>query len=137
MGEMAQPARGVLIDTSVLIAHLRGRLSLQELLRQYESIHVSSITLYELEYGAIKAGRASDFARLAQALQTTVLAVGRLEAERAAQLNGTLARKNQQIGPRDALLAGTALHWGLDLLTLNVHEFKRVPNLSMVTPSEL
>jgi len=134
---MARSARGVLIDTSVLIAHLRGRLSLQEVLRRYESIHVSSITLYELEYGAVKAGRASDFARLAQALQPTVLAVGRLEAERAAHLNGTLARKNQQIGPRDALIAGTALQWGLDLLTLNVDEFKRVPHLSVATPSEL
>lgn len=134
---MAHPARGVLIDTSVLIAHLRGRLSLQELLHDYDSIYVSAITLYELEYGAIKAGRASDFAQLARALQPSVLAVGRLEAERAAHLNGTLARKNQQIGPRDALIAGTALHWGLDLLTLNVQEFKRVLNLRMVTPAEL
>lgn len=133
---MAQTARGVLIDTSVLIAHLRGRLSLQELLHDYESIYVSAITLYELEYGAIKAGRASDFARLAHALQPTVLAVGRLEAEQAAQLNGRLARKNQQIGPRDALIAGTALRWGLDLLTLNVNEFKRVPNLNVIAPSE-
>ncbi len=133
---MAQTARGALIDTSVLIAHLRGRLLLQELLHGYESIYVSAITLYELEYGAIKARRASDFARLAQALQPTVLAVGRLEAEQAAQLNGTLARKNQQIGPRDALIAGTALQWGLDLLTLNVSEFKRVPNLNVIAPSE-
>jgi hypothetical protein len=28
---MARPARGILIDTSALIAHLRGRLSLAEL----------------------------------------------------------------------------------------------------------
>lgn len=133
---MARTARGVLIDTSVLIAHLRGRLSLLKFLRDYESIYVSAITLYELEYGAIKAGRASDFAQLARALQPTVLAVGRREAERAAQLNGALARKNQQIGPRDALIAGTALHWGLDLLTLNVNEFKRVPDLNMIAPSE-
>ncbi len=133
---MAQTARGVLIDTSALIAHLRGKLSLQEFLHGYESIYVSAITLYELEYGAIKAGRVSDFARLAQALQPTVLGVGRLEAEQAAQLNGTLARKNQQIGPRDALIAGTALHWELDLLTLNVNEFKRVPNLNVIAPPE-
>lgn len=133
---MARTARGVLIDTSVLIAHLRGRLSLPELLHDYESISVSAITLYELEYGAMKAGRASDFAQLARALQPTVLAVGRLEAERAAHLNGALARKNQQIGPRDALIAGTALHWGLDLLTLNVNEFKRVLGLNVIAPSE-
>ncbi|MCX8104012.1 MAG: type II toxin-antitoxin system VapC family toxin [Candidatus Bipolaricaulota bacterium] len=133
---MAQTARGVLIDTSALIAHLRGRLSLQELLRDYESIYVSAITLYELEYGAIRAGRASDFAQLARVLQPAVLAVGRLEAERAAHLNGKLARKNRQIGPRDALIAGTALQWGLDLLTLNASEFQRVPNLNVIVPSD-
>lgn len=133
---MAQTARGALIDTSVLIAHLRGQLSLQELVRDYENIYVSAITLYELEYGAIRAGRASDFIQLAQALEPTVLAVGRLEAEKAAQLNGRLARKNQQIGPRDALIAGTALQWRLDLLTLNASEFQRVPNLNVIVPSE-
>jgi tRNA(fMet)-specific endonuclease VapC len=132
---MARPARGILIDTSALIAHLRGRLSLVELVQSYENIYVSAITLYELEYGAVRAGRASDFARLAQVLQPTLLAVGRSEAERAAQLNGRLAQRNQQIGPRDALIAGTALHWGLDLLTLNVNEFKRVPHLGVVAPS--
>ncbi len=30
---MAEENRGVLIDTSILIAHLRGRLSLQELVQ--------------------------------------------------------------------------------------------------------
>ncbi len=78
--------------------------------------------------------RASEFARLAQALQPSVLAVGRLEAEQAAQLNGRLARKNQRIGPGDALIAGTALQWRLDLLTLNVNEFKRVPSLNVIAP---
>ncbi len=130
---MAQATRGILIDTSVLIAHLRGRLALQQLLRGYEEVYVSAITLYELEYGAIKAGRASDFAQLQQAFRPTLLAVGRAEAEQAAQVNGALARKNQQIGPRDALIAGTALQWDLELLTLNVDEFQRVPGLSVVS----
>jgi len=123
-----------LIDTSILIAHLRGRLSLQELVRDYDDVYVSTITLYELEYGASRAGRASDFARLQLAFQPNVLAVGRAEAEQAAQMNGALARKNQQIGPRDALIAGTALQRGLELLTLNLNEFGRVPNLSVVAP---
>lgn len=131
---MAQAPRGVLIDTSVLIAHLRGRLALQELVRDYDGVYISAITLYELEYGANRAGRASDLARLQFAFGPTVLALGRAEAGRAAQMNGDLARKNQQIGPQDALIAGTALQRGLELLTLNVTEFRRVPGLSVVTP---
>ena len=131
---MAQEARGLLIDTSALIAHLRGRLALQKWLQEYDSAYVSAVTLYELEYGAIRAGRTSDFAQLQQAFQPTVLAVGRAEAERAAQMNGNLARKNRQIGPRDALIAGTALEQGLELLTLNVKEFRRVPGLQVISP---
>lgn len=132
---MAQATRGVLIDTSVLIAHLRGRLKVQELIRDYEDLSISVITLYELEYGASKAGRFSDFSQLEQVFRPAVLRVGRAEAERAARVNGTLARKNQQIGPRDALIAGTALERGLALLTLNVHEFRRIPSLDLVAPT--
>jgi tRNA(fMet)-specific endonuclease VapC len=131
---MARAARGVLVDTSILIAHLRGRLALQELVRDYDGIYISAITLYELEYGASRAGRTSDLVRLQLAFGPTVLTLGHAEAQRAAQMNGTLARKNQQIGPRDAFIAGTALQRGLELLTLNVAEFRRVPGLSVVTP---
>lgn len=131
---MASAARGILLDTSILIAHFRGRISLQELIRDYERIYVSAITLYELEYGASKAGRASDFSHLREVFRPIVLAVGRAEAERAAQMNGALARRNRQIGPRDALIAGTALQWDLELLTLNAKEFARVSGLSVVTP---
>jgi tRNA(fMet)-specific endonuclease VapC len=123
-----------LIDTSVLIAHFRGSLALQGLVRDYDSVYISAITLYELEYRASRTGRTSDFARLQQAFGPAVLAVGRTEAELAAQMNGALARQNQQVGPQDALIAGTALQRGLDLLTLDVREFRRVPSLSVVTP---
>jgi len=123
-----------LIDTSALIAHLRGRIPLQEWVRDYDDLYISAITLYELEYGAIKAGRSSDFSHLQRSFQPIVLALGRAEAEQAARMNGRLARENRQIGPRDALIAGTALQQGLELFTLNTREFSRVPNLKVVSP---
>jgi tRNA(fMet)-specific endonuclease VapC len=91
---MAQAARGVLIDTSILIAHLRGRLSIHELVRGYESIYISAVALYELEFGARRAGRASDFARLQLAFGPMILALGYDEAEQAAHMNGSLVRQN-------------------------------------------
>jgi len=54
---------------------------------------------------------------------------------RTARVNGELARQNKQIGPRDALIAGTALEWDLSLLTLNLVEFQRVPGLRLVSPA--
>ena len=133
---MAQLPRGqgILIDTSVLIAHLRGRLALQDLVQGYGDLYVSAITLYELDYGAYKAGRSSDFARLKEAFRPGVLAVGAEEAERAAQANGALARRNRQIGPRDALIAGTALAHDVALLTLNASEFERIADLRVIVP---
>lgn len=70
---MAEENRGVLIDTSILIAHLRGRLSLQELVQDYDRVYISVVTLYELEYGAAKAGRISDFHRFQPLIQPIVL----------------------------------------------------------------
>jgi predicted nucleic acid-binding protein len=131
---MAKKARGLLIDTSALIAHLRGRIGLHRHLDGYEEFFISAITLYELEFGAIRAGRESDFARLRGLLESSVLPLGRSEAERAAQVNGRLAQQNRQIGPRDALIAGAALVHGLDLLTLNAKEFRRVPGLQVIEP---
>ena len=129
---MAEENRGVLIDTSILIAHLRGRLSLQELVQDYDRVYISVVTLYELEYGAARAGRISDFHRFQPLIQPIVLPLTYADAERSARMNGALARKNQQIGPNDALIAGTALQHGLALLTLNVREFSRVSNLNVV-----
>ncbi|MCI0439016.1 MAG: type II toxin-antitoxin system VapC family toxin [Chloroflexi bacterium] len=131
---MAQASRGVLIDTSILIAHFRGRLSLEELANDLDSLFISAVTVYELEYGASKAGRASDFARIERAFRPMILEFGQSEAEQAARINGSLARTNQQIGPYDALIAGTALQHGLELMTLNVNEFRRVPGLAVVSP---
>lgn len=127
---MAEEARGVLIDTSVLISHFRGRIPLEAVrsaILDYDNVYVSALTLYELEYGAIRAGRASDFARIERDPRLLVLPVGREVAERAAALNGTLAREDRQIGPRDALIAATALERDLALFTLNIGEFQRVP----------
>ena len=129
---MAEENRGVLIDTSILIAHLRGRLSLQELVQDCDRVYISVVTLYELEYGAARAGRISDFHRFQPLIQPIVLPLTYADAERSARMNGALARKNQQIGPNDALIAGTALQHGLALLTLNVREFSRVSNLNVI-----
>lgn|SRR3990172_5139115 len=129
---MAAQARRILIDTSALIAHLRGRMNLDRIVGERDELYISAISLYELEYGATRAGRSSDLSQFQQALQPIVLPMGKAEAQRAARLNGALARKNQQIGPQDALIAATALQNNLSLLTLNVEEFKRVPGLDLM-----
>ena len=133
---MAEANREALVDSSALIAHLRGRLPLQELTQEYDSIYISVVTLYEIEYGAVRAGRTSDFERIQSILSPMVLPLEAEDAEMAAFLNGSLARRNRRIGPADALIAGTAVRYGLTVLTLNTDEFRRIPNLVVVDPSQ-
>ena len=133
---MAEANRGALVDSSALIAHLRGRLPLHELTQEYDNIYISVVTLYEIEYGAVRAGRASDFERIQSLLRPIVLPLEAEDAEMAAFLNGSLARRNRRIGPADALIAGTAMRHNLTVLTLNTGEFGRIPNLVVVEPSQ-
>jgi len=132
---MGPESRGLLIDTSALVAHFRGQARIDGIVGRYPAVYVSAVTVYELEYGALRVGRASDLADLEAGFAMEVVPLGREEALRAAELNAALASQGRRIGDRDALIAGTALCHGLDLLTLNVGEFGRVLGLRVVAPS--
>jgi predicted nucleic acid-binding protein len=50
---------------------------------------------------------------------------------RFAQIRGELRRKGQIIGDFDMLIAATALHHNLTLVTRNLRDYQRIPNLSI------
>ncbi|BBM70831.1 type II toxin-antitoxin system VapC family toxin [Rhodothermus marinus] len=124
-----------LSDTSALIAHFRRRLHLGNTLSNYRHLYVSAITVYELEYGARRIGRLSDWEVFLELFPLRVLSLGLEEARRAAALQAAPAAQNRHIGERDVLIAATALVHGLDLVTLNADEFQRVPELRVVVPT--
>jgi predicted nucleic acid-binding protein len=49
-----------------------------------------------------------------------------------AQIYAELGRQGQLIGAHDLIIAATARHHGLSLLTDNVDEFSRVPGLQVI-----
>lgn len=51
--------------------------------------------------------------------------------QRFARLRGDLRRKGQLIGDPDILIAATALHHDLMLVTRNLRDFQRVPGLTL------
>lgn len=126
--------RGVLIDTSSIIAHIRSKgskpTSLAKAWDLFDDHYISSITCYEVELGARIAGRRSDLEELLSLL--TVIPVGEEEAKAAAELNALLIKRNKRIDHRDALIAGTAIVHNLPLLTENKAHFERVPGLRLV-----
>jgi tRNA(fMet)-specific endonuclease VapC len=133
---------GVVLDTSVLIAAERGRLDLDRLLTApgVEGVAVASITLSELLVGVARAkdsvarGRRSGFAEWVAAA-IPVLPFGVLEARSHALLVDALLRTGGPIGAHDTLIAATALASGLQVATLDLKHFSRVPGLALLDPS--
>jgi tRNA(fMet)-specific endonuclease VapC len=127
---------GILIDTSILIAHERGRLNLERELsgREEEDIFLSVITASELLHGVHRAQDLAFRARRSALVEGLLehfplLPIDLATARIHAQLWANLASTGLLIGPHDLWLAATALSNGLTLATGNLREFKRVPGL--------
>jgi predicted nucleic acid-binding protein len=111
-----------LLDTDVLIDHLRGhrRLDLVD-----TAWRISVVTHCELF-----AGRNTDEPSLRETLnQVGELPVSRAIAESAGRIRRTIA-----LDVADALIAATALEHGLPLITRNRRHFERVPGLRLQPP---
>ncbi|MDT8342200.1 MAG: PIN domain-containing protein [Longimicrobiales bacterium] len=131
---------GVLIDTSVLVAHERGRLELDRLAakvvreRADEPFYISVITVSELLHGARRAGDRVRQARRTAFVEGVIEAFPALPidlptARTHADLAADLAAGGRPVGTHDLWIAASALVRGLSLATLNVREFRRVPGL--------
>jgi tRNA(fMet)-specific endonuclease VapC len=60
-----------------------------------------------------------------------VLPLNRLIMRRFARIRGELRRRGQIIGDPDILIAATALHYGLTLITHNRRHFERIPEVEL------
>jgi predicted nucleic acid-binding protein len=111
----------LLVDTDILIDHLRGSRRFDP---EGSDVSISVVTRAELY-----AGRRADEVRVDMLLtRFRELPVDRAVAERA----GRLAR-SAGIAMPDALIAATALEHGLTLLTRNHGQFERVVGLQVRT----
>lgn len=109
----------LLVDTDVLIDHLRGARAFDP---GEARVSYSAITRAELF-----AGRASAEA----AVRTLLEPFRELSVDRAvAELGGRL-RREHGVRIADALIAATALAHGLELHTRNVKDFAHVPGIRL------
>jgi predicted nucleic acid-binding protein len=129
---------GILIDTGVFIRWERengktdfGRWD------SYGSAAISVITQSELMVGVHRANtpqrreKRLGFVRAVLA-NVALLAVDSRIADVHAQIVATLSQSGNSIGPHDNWIAATAIAYNYDLLTTNVNEFRRVPNLRVI-----
>lgn len=126
------------LDTNTISYFMRGDPQVVPRLRDLppDEIGVPAIVVYELRYGLARLPAEAAAPRLS-ALETLLAPMSVLDfdaacAEHAARIRAHLESQGQPIGPHDVLIAGTALRHDAVLITRNLREFSRVPDLHLV-----
>lgn len=113
-----------MLDTTVLIAHLRGDETATDLLlgllRDRHSLGTSCVNVAEVERG-VRPKERKAVTRLLSRLR--FLETTREAAERAGSYQAEFERRGRTIHTADALVAGTARAHGAILLTGDVRDF--------------
>lgn len=127
-----------LLDTNVLSELTKKRsdpgVTRRIISTRSEDLFASEVTRYELRRGAALDAR---FEQLWNEIVARILPVptwipvNREVAIATADLDAALSRKGRSIESIDALIAGTALAFGLILVTRNVRHFAELPGLSV------
>jgi predicted nucleic acid-binding protein len=121
----------ILVDSDVLIAHLRGHEVAREWLvnarRLTGPLAVSTVSLAEIT-GGMRSGERRDVTRLLDSLQA--LTVDRTVAWRAGEFRRRFHRSHNAIGIADYMIAATADVHGCDLATLNIRRFPMFDGLT-------
>lgn len=123
-----------LLDTDVIINHLKGKQSLNKEVLTGE-LFISVITYGALLYGAYKSSRVkktldiiSDFLR---DFSIKILTLEQATMREYAQNKAWLEKKGTKLDNFDLLIASTARVNSCTLLTGNVKHFQRFPGLSL------
>jgi len=123
-----------LLDTNVCVYFMKN--TYPALTRQFMSydpseLLISSITVFELEYGAAKSrwGEKTHNNMLLFLAPFTILPFTEDDAFAAGKVRGVLESKGQTIGSYDLLIASQGLVRNLTVITHNTREFNRVSGL--------
>ncbi|MBD2388567.1 type II toxin-antitoxin system VapC family toxin [Cylindrospermum sp. FACHB-282] len=127
---------GYLLDTCVVSDFVKGEQNTLNRLKSVSpaDIFISSLTLMEVKYGlAINPEKAVKIQPIIETflISITILPFSSQEAEQSAQIRSILKISGSPIGAYDVLIAATAISHNHILVTSNVREFQRVPNLQI------
>jgi predicted nucleic acid-binding protein len=118
----------MLVDTDVLIWHLRGYPQATRRLDQLPALTISAVSYLEVLQGMRNKAELIAVQKMLQRRQATMLPVTEAITRRATELMEALTLSHGlQMG--DALIAATALEHDLPVLTGNVKHFAAIPSL--------
>ena len=127
-----------LVDSDWVAEYLKGRATAVNLLDSLfeEDLAISIITfgeIYEgIYYGTDPQRNELVFRSFLRGVR--VLGINRTIARRFALIRGKLRAEGQIIPQPDILIAATALQYDLTLLTRNLRDFERIPDLKLHRP---
>ena len=125
-----------LLDTNICIYLIKKHPSqLLERFRQHSprDVAISTITLFELQYGAEKSQyrQRSEDALAKFLLPLNLIDLDRSSAVEAATIRAQLEKEGMPIGAYDLLIAGLARSLDMTLVTNNTREFERIAGLHL------
>jgi len=136
---MALPKR-IVLDTDVMIDHLRGRLPspITQMQGEFE-MSTTVVNSFELYHGAHKSKNAGANLAAAKGLLSTLgrLPFDETSADKAGAVLAQLELRGISIDMRDLLVGCISLAHGFPLLTKNRKHFERIPELLVVTPESI
>lgn len=124
----------LLLDTNICVFVMKNRHPevTRKLLSHHPSeIAISSVTVYELEYGAARSSRPAENRQNLRLFLApfTILPFDTADAIAAGEIRRRLESAGTPIGPYDLQIAAQGLARGLTVVTRNTGEFTRVPGL--------
>ena len=125
-----------LLDTNICIYFIKNvypNLTQKLFSMNPSDLMISSVTVFELEYGAAKSewGERTRQKLMMFLAPFTILPFTADDAVYAGAIRAQLEKQGMKIGPYDVQLAGQAISRNLTFVTHNTGEFSRVPNLRL------
>ena len=137
---MAIPKR-IVLDTDIIIDHLRGKAAASLVTRLQDEYELATtlINSFELYHGAYRSKNVrANLASVKGFLSTvTQLEFDEASAEKSGQVLAKLESDGLAIDPRDPFIGCTSRAHGYALLTNNHRHLDRIPELLVLTPSDL
>lgn len=128
----------IVLDTTVLIEHLRGKSDVINKLEDAE-LATTVINAFEIYFGAFKSRKAEKNLTAAKGLLSTLdlLYITDSSAEKAGRVLAELQAKGKNIEMRDLFIGSIALEEGFSILTHNKQHFESIPELHVIAPPEI
>jgi predicted nucleic acid-binding protein len=133
----------IILDTTACIDYLNGNKEIKSLLsKQEDLIHITSITVYEINIGLERTKRKISLKRYNELYKVwtefisgmEIFALGFKEAEKAAETFDKLESKGKIIDDNDILIVGIMLSNGINkIITKNTKRFKEIEDIKAIS----